>query len=30
VWEDRWLPSEERYAAQDDPVSCAHLVVGGE
>jgi uridine kinase len=30
IWEERWLPSEARYAAEDDPISCAHLVVTGE
>jgi hypothetical protein len=24
-----WMPSEDRYVATDDPVSCAHLVVDG-
>jgi uridine kinase len=29
AWEERWLPSEERYARADDPVSCADLVIAG-
>ena len=29
IWVDVWMPSEERYVAEDDPVSCAHLVVDG-
>ncbi len=29
TWVDVWMPSEERYVAEDDPVSCAHLVVDG-
>ena len=29
TWVDDWMPSEERYVAEDDPVSCAHLVVDG-
>lgn len=27
AWVDLWMPSEERYVAHDDPVSCAHLVI---
>lgn len=26
-WEDRWLPSEDRYVERDDPVSCAQVVI---
>jgi uridine kinase len=26
-WEERWMPSEDRYVERDDPVACAHLVV---
>ena len=29
TWVDVWMPSEERYVAQDDPVACAHLIVIG-
>ena len=29
TWVDHWIPSEERYIARDDPVSCAHVVVDG-
>lgn len=29
TWEEVWMPSEERYVARDDPVSCAHLIVDG-
>lgn len=29
TWEEVWIPSEERYVARDDPISCAHLVVDG-
>jgi uridine kinase len=29
TWVEHWIPSEERYVADDDPVSCAHLVVAG-
>ncbi len=27
TWVEKWIPSEERYVAKDDPVSCAHLVI---
>lgn len=27
AWVERWMPSEDRYVARDDPVSCAHLVI---
>jgi len=27
TWTDVWMPSEDRYVEQDDPVSCAHLIV---
>jgi len=27
VWVERWMPSEDRYVARDDPVSSAHLVI---
>ena len=26
-WEERWMPSEDRYIERDDPVSCAHVVI---
>jgi uridine kinase len=29
TWVEHWIPSEERYVARDDPVSCADLVVDG-
>lgn len=29
VWEKQWMPSEDRYVRQDDPVSAAHMVVDG-
>jgi len=29
LWEQRWMPSEDRYVARDDPVSAAHIVVDG-
>jgi uridine kinase len=29
LWEERWLPSEDRYVERDDPVSAADLVVDG-
>ncbi len=29
TWVDFWMPSEDRYVARDDPVSCAHLIVDG-
>lgn len=28
-WEERWMPSEDRYVERDDPVSSAHVVVDG-
>ena len=28
-WVDVWMPSEDRYVAEDDPVASAHLVVVG-
>ncbi len=27
TWVEKWMPSEDRYVARDDPVSCAHLVI---
>lgn len=29
TWEEVWVPGEERYVAEDDPVPSAHLVVDG-
>jgi cytidylate kinase len=29
TWMDVWIPSEERYVLEDDPVGCADLVVDG-
>jgi uridine kinase len=29
TWVERWMPSEDRYVAADDPIPCAHLVVDG-
>ncbi len=29
AWETRWLPREDRYVEQDDPISAAQLVVDG-
>ena len=29
TWEEQWMPSEDRYVEQDDPVPSAHLVVDG-
>jgi uridine kinase len=26
-WEERWMPSEDRYVERDDPIACAHLVI---
>ncbi len=28
-WEQVWVPAEDRYVSEDDPVACAHLVVDG-
>lgn len=27
TWVEKWMPSEDRYVARDDPISCAHLVI---
>ena len=27
TWVEKWMPSEDRYVARDNPVACAHLVV---
>ena len=29
VWEEQWMPSEERYVERDDPISAAHMIVDG-
>jgi uridine kinase len=29
IWEEVWMPMEDRYVARDDPVSAADLVVDG-
>lgn len=29
VWEERWMPSEDRYVERDDPVPSAHVIVDG-
>ena len=29
AWVDRWMPSEDRYVATDDPVPSAHVIVDG-
>jgi uridine kinase len=29
TWEERWMPSEDRYIERDDPVPSAHVVVDG-
>jgi uridine kinase len=29
VWEDHWMPSEDRYVEEDDPISAADLIVDG-
>jgi len=29
TWVERWMPMEDRYVEQDDPVSCADVVVDG-
>ncbi len=29
LWEERWLPSEERYVRRDDPIPSAHVIVDG-
>ena len=29
VWEEQWMPGEDRYVERDDPVSAAHMVVDG-
>ena len=29
VWEEQWMPSEDRYVERDDPISAADLIVAG-
>jgi uridine kinase len=29
TWVEHWMPSEDRYIARDDPVSCADVVIDG-
>ena len=29
TWVEHWMPGEDRYVEQDDPVSCADIVVDG-
>ena len=29
VWEEQWIPSEERYVQRDDPIAAADLIVAG-
>jgi uridine kinase len=29
LWEQRWMPSEDRYVERDDPISAAHMIVDG-
>lgn len=29
TWVDEWMPSEDRYVADDDPIPSAHVVVNG-
>ena len=29
LWEEQWMPNEERYVQRDDPISAADLVVAG-
>ena len=29
TWEEKWLPSEDRYVERDDPISAADLIVDG-
>ena len=29
IWEERWMPSEERYVQRDDPISAADMIVNG-
>ncbi len=29
IWEETWMPSEDRYVERDDPISAADLIVAG-
>ena len=29
TWEEKWMPSEDRYVERDDPISAADLIVDG-
>jgi uridine kinase len=29
IWEEQWMPNEERYVQRDDPISAADLIVDG-
>jgi uridine kinase len=29
IWEETWMPSEDRYVQRDDPISAADIVVAG-
>ncbi len=29
MWEQRWMPSEDRYVERDDPIPAAHVIVDG-
>jgi uridine kinase len=29
IWEEQWMPNEERYVQRDDPISVADLIVNG-
>lgn len=29
TWVERWMPSEDRYVARDDPISAADVVIDG-
>jgi uridine kinase len=29
IWENQWMPSEDRYVARDDPVAAADMIVDG-
>jgi uridine kinase len=29
IWEEKWMPSEDRYVERDDPISAADMIVSG-
>jgi uridine kinase len=29
IWEETWLPGEDRYVQRDDPISAADMIVDG-